>query len=107
MNRTLRDVFAVLTALLIALAGFATAASASAVPGQLDPGDTLYPGKSLYSSDGRYQLIMQEDGNLVEYKPSHIAVAETHSAGQPEVVLFMQRDGNLVLRARGNVPIWS
>jgi hypothetical protein len=107
MNRTFRGFFVVLSALLVALVGFATVASASAVLGQMDPGDTLYPGEALYSPDGRYQLIMQEDGNLVEYKPGHVAVAETHSTGQPEVVLFMQRDGNLVLRARGNVPIWS
>lgn len=92
---------------LATLVGVSGVAQASTVAGQLDPGDTLYPGESLGSPDGRYQLEMQQDGNLVLYAEGHDAVADTNTEGEPEAVLFMQRDGNLVVRARGNVPVWS
>lgn len=87
---------------LVAGGGIALAASQ---PGQLDPGDTLYPGQSLRSPSGEWTLTMQTDGNLVLYAPRHIAVAWSGTNGRPEVVLQMQTDGNLVLRQRGNQPI--
>ena len=80
-------------------------AAAGTQPGQLDPGDTLYPGQSIVSPNGQWSLEMQTDGNLVLYAPRHSAIAESRTAGEPEVILQMQRDGNLVLRAKGNRPI--
>ena len=34
---------------------------------RLNPGETLHPGDSLISSNGRYKFILQEDGNVVLY----------------------------------------
>ncbi|MEV6349079.1 hypothetical protein [Actinoplanes sp. NPDC051851] len=85
----------------------ATAARASSLGYQLDPGDTLGPGRSISSPNGLYRLTMQDDGNLVEYGNDDEVLGDTHSAGHPGTVLFMQNDGNLVLRAPGNVPIWA
>lgn len=82
-------------------------AAASSLPFQLDPGDTLAPGASIASAQNDFAVIMQSDGNLVEYAPYNVVVASTNTQGNPNTVLFMQRDGNLVLRAPGNIPIWS
>ena len=85
----------------------ATAADASSLAYQLDPGDDMGPGRSIVSENGLYRLAMQDDGNLVEYGIDNEVLGETHSAGNPGTVLFMQDDGNLVLRAPGNKPIWT
>lgn len=82
-------------------------APASSIPWQMDPGDTLAPGSSIASEQNDFALIMQNDGNLVEYAPYNVVVASTNTEGNSGTVLFMQSDGNLVLRAPGNVPIWS
>src|SRR5688500_10482346 len=37
---------------------------------ELESGSSLYPGDKLFSKDGKYQLVMQGDGNLVIYKQS-------------------------------------
>jgi peptidoglycan hydrolase-like protein with peptidoglycan-binding domain len=82
-------------------------ARASSIPWQMDPGDTLAPGSSIASEQNDFALIMQNDGNLVEYAPYNVVVASTKTEGNSGTVLFMQSDGNLVLRAPGNIPIWS
>ena len=82
-------------------------AHASSIPWQMDPGDILAQGSSIASEQNDFALIMQNDGNLVEYAPYNVVVASTNTQGNSGAVLFMQRDGNLVLRAPGNIPIWS
>ena len=59
------------------------------------PGDTLWSGQSIWSANGRYQLLMQGDGNLVEYGPGGpIWATSTNGAGQQ---VIMQGDSNLVV----------
>jgi Trypsin/Fibronectin type III domain len=97
--------------------GYALVDAAGAVqtfnfPQQPAPRDTLHPlqqlnpGEQLVSSNGRYVLAMQTDGNLVEYEPSGGPVWST-GTGTPGTVLVNQADGNLVLVAPGNRPIWA
>lgn len=63
----------------------------------LQAGYTLYPGQGIYSDDGRYLLIMQDDGNLVYYRTSDWAVRwYSNTAGTPGATLTMQGDGNAV-----------
>lgn len=74
----------------------------------LEPGDVLYAERAIRSSNGRYQLVMQGDGNLVVYDtrttPSTaIWSAQTQGADHRAV---MQTDGNLVVYA-GATPRWS
>jgi len=57
--------------------------------------ETLWQGQSLWSSNGAYQLILQNDGNLVEYGPNG-ALWATNTSGSGEV-LTQQTDGNLVI----------
>jgi len=108
MRALTRYVFAAAGAVFVGAALLAApSATASSIPWQMDPGDTLGPGASIASQQNDYVLVMQGDGNLVEYAPHSVVVASTNTQGHPGTVLFMQRDGNLVLRAPGNIPIWA
>lgn len=63
-------------------------------PSQLLNGEQLTVNQSLRSPNGAYVLVMQSDGNLVEYGPSG-AVWASGTGGADHVV--MQSDGNLVV----------
>ena len=109
--------------------------AAPASPDTLYPGQQLDPGSQLSSADGRYTLVMQTDGNLVEYVadqpvwasgtydpgsvlqaqadgnvviygPGHVAVWATNT-DQPGSVLVVQDDGNIVVYAPGHTPVWA
>lgn len=78
-------------------------------------GDTLRAGRrlsasqSLYSSSGRYQLKMQEDGNLVVYlaeKGRSIWSSKTNGSGRSNYVT-MQKDGNLVIYTKNGRALWA
>ena len=83
---------------------------APAVPadiiGYMAPNQTLIPGQSLASGDGRYKLIMQGDGNLVLYSPNR-ALWSTGTHGRTPGLFAMQGDGNLVLYGLDNKPYWA
>jgi hypothetical protein len=86
--------------------GMTTQADASSLRFQLDPGDSLGPGDEIVSPSGLYRLEMLEDGRLVEYGPGEEQLFSMPS-GNEGSILVMQRDGNLVLRAPGNISTWS
>lgn len=66
---------------------------------------SLNAGQSLTSADGRYQLIMQTDGNLVLYSINRpLWHSRTH--GTPANRVVMQDDGNLVVYDGQNRPYW-
>ncbi len=85
----------------------ATPASAAAGTNTLYTHERLYGGQRLISSDGRYHLVMQGDGNLVIYAPGNVPIWATGTNGRPGAWLGMQGDGNLVIYAPGLVPIWA
>jgi surface antigen len=68
-------------------------------------GDTLTAGQFLTSPGGQYQLIMQGDGNLVEYMQGH-ALWSSGTVGHPGARVIMQGDGNLVVYI-GHTALWS
>ncbi|HEX2087260.1 MAG TPA: hypothetical protein VHF89_16375 [Solirubrobacteraceae bacterium] len=71
----------------------------------LGPDQTLNYDQYLISDNGAYRLVMQRDGNLVEYGPSGpVWASNTYSPGARAV---MQLDGNLVIYAWNGGPIWS
>ena len=72
---------------------------------ELVAGTELKAGSWLTSSNGRYRLAMQPDGNLVLYWEGHPLWA-SNTAKHPGAVLAMQGDGNLVVY-QGSRPIWS
>ena len=82
----------------------------------LRAGESLGIGQKLTSSNGKYTLIMQGDGNLVLYTESNTPVWATRTQGLGAVRASLQEDGNLVLytkdverRFRRDVPaaVWA
>jgi hypothetical protein len=59
----------------------------------------LLPNQYLLSPSGRYQFIMQTDGNLVLYDlgENHRAIWASHTDGKAVSKVIMQSDGNLVI----------
>lgn len=93
------------TAATLGSTGLAGQASASQPPSALAAGQTLSAGSSLVSAGGAYSLVMQVDGNLVEYGP-HGALWSSNTAGSGSSNrLVMQTDGNLAMyTSAGTVP---
>jgi hypothetical protein len=77
----------------------------------LNSGVTLSANSSIASSNGKYTLVMQGDGNLVLYAFGNQAVWDTGTwqlpvEHRPDRAV-MQPDGNLVLLTPGGVPVWA
>jgi hypothetical protein len=74
----------------------------------LRPGESLSQGSSISSTDNRYRLAYQNDGNLVVYGPTGALWAthnyETKGGGGR---LVMQKDGNLVIYSTSGPACWS
>jgi hypothetical protein len=73
----------------------------------MQPGEVLNPGQSIYSRNGLYYLAYQGEGNLVLYKSAGGWLWASGTQGKPGSVCIMQSDGNLVIYDRGGLPIWS
>jgi hypothetical protein len=95
----------------VALAGVAgalltaVASPASAAASSLGPGQRLNGGGEIAA--GGYVLIMQTDGNLVEYDSASHALWNSNTAGQPGNFVVMQTDGNLVVYSSGGSWRWQ
>ncbi len=70
-------------------------------------GNTMYAGDHLVSYDGRFNIMMQADGNFVMYKRNVGAVWSTNTAGNPGARIVFQNDGNLVVYRTNNTVAWS
>ena len=68
----------------------------------------LVADQSLTSPDGRFALVVQDDGNLVIYQNSNgSALWSSGTNGNLPGFLVMQGDGNLVFYGPSNVSIWN
>ncbi|RJQ34965.1 hypothetical protein C4568_01810 [Candidatus Parcubacteria bacterium] len=65
----------------------------------LGSGQSMRPGQSIKSCNGRFQLSFQSDGNVVLYEGS-TALWSTQTNTMTAEIFTMQPDGNLVLYAR-------
>jgi hypothetical protein len=85
--------------------------------GVLPSGSAVFPNpqpgqeNTVASASGRYQLIMQQDGNLVLYveavrRNGTTPIWASHTNGQSVSQCVMQTDGNLVIYGFPN-PIWA
>ncbi len=90
-----------------------TARDIKGVPGRvagdrLQAGESLLPSQRLLSSDGRFELKFQSDGNAVIYGPSGSLWHSDTWQGRRAAILTMQPDGNLVMRDARNSPssVW-
>jgi signal peptidase I len=76
-------------------------------PDTLSAGQTLGVGHALWSTDGRYEAVMQGDGNFVVYAPGGKALWATYT-GTPGDTITMQGDGNLVVyKPNGGGAAWN
>jgi hypothetical protein len=75
-------------------------------PVVLNANEVLETNKSLLSSDGKYILVLQGDGNLVLYSPTR-AIWASWTVGTGASKLVMQSDGNLVLYRSDWTPVWD
>ena len=82
----------------------------------LAPPDELKIGDSLTSSNGRYQLRLQSDGNLVIYDVQDhghdVAIWSSGTNGQAVSKALMQDDGNFVIYGYPTAqkplnPLWA
>ena len=73
----------------------------------LASGRWLDPGGMLTSSDGRFRLAYQGDGNLVLYKWDGAALWSSKTAGTVAGMAAMQGDGNFVIYSGGGTALWS
>ena len=78
-----------------------------AVPGILVKGAGLSAGQSITSPNGDYSLVMQSDGNLVEYNAANSPVWASSTAGNSGAGAVMQSDGNLVIYSAPNAPLFA
>ncbi|MBT9586724.1 hypothetical protein IV102_25500 [bacterium] len=92
-----------LLTLLMLLAGVSYSQSRA----DMKAGDSLLPGSSLQSPNGQYQLVMQEDGNLVLYTRGGGVLWASQTSGQRGARGEFQADGNLVVYAQDGRPVWS
>ena len=75
--------------------------------GHFAPGQGLVAGESYRSCDGRYELAMQTDGNLVLYHNGVGALWATGTNGKDGHVAVMQTDGNFVLYDPHSHALWA
>jgi hypothetical protein len=74
--------------------------------GVIHEGEGLKSGESLLSCDGRYELAMQDDGNLVWYGPKG-ALWASGTDGKGGHVAVVQSDGNFVLYNSDSGALWA
>jgi hypothetical protein len=72
----------------------------------LTPVNQMVPGDKIFSPNGLNYLLMQSDGNLVEYIPGPRVVWASNT-NVPGSVFIAQGDGNYVVVAPGNRPVWA
>jgi hypothetical protein len=85
------------------------AAHGKSTSDRLMPGQQLNVGQSIISKDGKFELVLQTDGNLVLYNRDSAArdkdLWNTRKFGGKKAV--MQKDGNFVVYDGSNRAIWS
>jgi hypothetical protein len=72
----------------------------------LASGEALAPGEARESTDGRFRLEYQVDGDLVLTYVGTGALWSTGTKGAPGSAA-MQGDGNLVVYDAGGTPVWA
>jgi hypothetical protein len=74
------------------------------------PGQSLSPGSSLLSPNGRYRLTYDVDGNLALYGKGHLlwhTLWQAGTTGKAAGICILQEDGNLVIYSPGDVYVWD
>lgn len=120
MKTRIRTALATTTCLLASVLGTAVAANSAAadtpLPSCVSAGTTIKPGQYLATPTVRvgidsvtpYRLIMQGDGNLVEYDSANDPLWATQTSGNPGASAVLQgSDGNLVVYSASGRALWA
>ncbi len=75
-------------------------------PSLRPPLGVLSPGAALASPNGKFQLVMQTGGSLVESTIAGKLIWQSGTAS-PGATVDMQGDGNLVVYSTSTQPLWS
>lgn len=67
----------------------------------------INPGQYIESANTKYILIMQGDGNLVEYGDGQRVIWNSRTGGNPGAFAVFQWDGNLVVYSANWRPLWA
>ena len=102
-RRRFRSIGGVLVGSVVALVAPQVACAASVLPA----GATLTATQSIVSPNGEYTLVMQADGNLVEYLTGGRAIWSSGTHGDTGAHAVMQTNGNLAVLDSGGAVIWS
>ena len=71
-------------------------------------GQSLEVNVPLVSANGAYQLMLQDDGNLVLYQNNgYKPLWSSDTEGKGGVIMTFQEDGNFVVYTAGNVAVWA
>ena len=103
----MRWFIALITTVALALLGaqwVAAGPASAAVPNSITAGNSLGVGGRIESANGHYVLVVQADGNVVEYA-GRTALFSTHTHGAT-AVLQVRTDGNVVV-VIGKQVWWS
>ncbi len=68
-------------------------------------GQTLTAGQLIRSNVGNHELVMQGDGNFVQYQGG-VALWNTGTQGNPGAFIVLQNDGNLVIYRSNGTAAW-
>ena len=68
---------------------------------------SLTAGQNLLSSDGRFRLALQFDGNVALFDQTDAQLWSSGTAGSGATWLVVQNDGNVVLYTPSSVPVWT
>ncbi len=87
-------------------ASAATTATGARLGATLHPGAALVAGQFLAAPSGKYRLLMQADGNLVEYDAAKKAVWSSQTGNHPGASVRFGSDGDVLLSAASGSPLW-
>lgn len=93
------------SAVLIATAALAT--QNAIATNTLYANQVLEYNQSITSSNGKYMLVQQSDGNLVLYRGATVASNALWASYKVGARTYMQQDGNFVQYNAANVAVWS
>src|SRR4030042_1241294 len=98
---------ALLTAFILFLAPVAVYAGNGVMQDTLGQNEKLRASEELKSTNGKYTLRMQDDGNLVAYDNQGKGLWSSNTVGSGAIECILQGDGNLLLKDRNGRAVWT
>jgi hypothetical protein len=98
---------ALLTVFILFVAPMAVYAGNGVMQDTLGQNEKLRVSEELRSTNGKYTLRMQDDGNLVAYDNQGKGLWSSDTVGSGAIECVLQSDGNLLLKNRNGRVVWA